>query len=263
MKNKIFAIILCLVFALPLCGCKKKGDLSSWIREDVLFKYQLLDGFCAPCGDKSPHIAIIDLTEKGMQEEVLIVPEFINGYPVKHIRTNALVWGGYGQINSEKLKRFYVIYHQNFYDDDVRSFFNGYDVDSNTYSNPKLERVIIRYGQLDGTPTLGVAYDRKLNLSGELVWGIPHQTNISYWSNFDGNEVEPYWVDDFDYGGYIKYIPESPARDGYMFDGWYKEKECINKWDYETDTLPEKKETEGGGIIYQETKLYAKWIEII
>ncbi len=51
-------------------------------------------------------------------------------------------------------------------------------------------------------------------------------------------------------------------RDGYAFDGWYKEPECMNRWDFDADTLPEVKYTDDEEEIYQETKLYAKWILI-
>ena len=30
---------------------------------------------------------------------------------------------------------------------------------------------------------------------------------------------------------------DTKVNDGYTFDGWYKEKECINKWDFTVDTL--------------------------
>ena len=56
-------------------------------------------------------------------------------------------------------------------------------------------------------------------------------------------------------------IPPIPERDGYAFDGWYKESECVNIWDFETDALPQARVDDQGQEIYQETKLYAKWIK--
>jgi len=98
--------------------------------------------------------------------------------------------------------------------------------------------------------------------------------NITYYFNFETDiNYGVYWVDDVDYGEKIEYIPANPVREGYEFGGWYKETECINKWDFETDTLPEEQfeeievenATEEAEIekktIYQETKLYAKWIK--
>ncbi|MCI9031993.1 MAG: InlB B-repeat-containing protein [Clostridia bacterium] len=70
----------------------------------------------------------------------------------------------------------------------------------------------------------------------------------------------------------MEYIPKDPEREGYTFGGWFKEPECINEWDFEVDILPkEKKEEKEVHIIgetlieevaiYQETILYAKWIQ--
>gem|GEM_PF-5086266 len=50
------------------------------------------------------------------------------------------------------------------------------------------------------------------------------------------------------------YKVEKPAKDpqtrGYTFEGWYKEPECINEWDFDRDI-----------VVDEATTLYAKWIE--
>ena len=56
-------------------------------------------------------------------------------------------------------------------------------------------------------------------------------------------------------------IPPIPERDGYAFDGWYKENECINRWNFATDSLPSEQLDNDENVVYQETKLYAKWIK--
>ena len=35
------------------------------------------------------------------------------------------------------------------------------------------------------------------------------------------------------------FISPEPQREGYTFEGWYKEKECINEWDFEVDMTKE------------------------
>ncbi|WP_205694173.1 InlB B-repeat-containing protein [Clostridium sp. JN-9] len=42
--------------------------------------------------------------------------------------------------------------------------------------------------------------------------------------------------------------PDSPTRPGYTFEGWYKEAECINKWDFAAEKVTSNNIT-----------LYAKW----
>lgn len=44
--------------------------------------------------------------------------------------------------------------------------------------------------------------------------------------------------------------PAESSVKGYVFDGWYKESECKNKWDFVKDTVT------------KDITLYAKWIEI-
>jgi uncharacterized repeat protein (TIGR02543 family) len=43
--------------------------------------------------------------------------------------------------------------------------------------------------------------------------------------------------------------PDVPVRDGYSFDGWYKEAACTNAWDFATD------------IVTAPVTLYAKWTQ--
>lgn len=85
---------------------------------------------------------------------------------------------------------------------------------------------------------------------------------MSYYYNYEQAPNDGYyWIDNYNYGEKIEYIPPIPERDEYAFDGWYKESDCINKWDFETDALPQAQIDDQGQEIYQETKLYAKWIK--
>ena len=89
-----------------------------------------------------------------------------------------------------------------------------------------------------------------------------YPANVSYYLNYEvENHDGYYWIDDYDYGTKITYIPEDPTREGYIFDGWYKEEACLNVWNFEMDTLPEAILDEEGEPVYQETKLFAKWIQ--
>lgn len=83
--------------------------------------------------------------------------------------------------------------------------------------------------------------------------------NVSYKYNYDGAENDGYYfIDDYD-GTVIKFIPPSPTRHGYSFVGWYKEEECINEWNFDTDIVPPKN-AEDNKWAFIETVLYAKWV---
>ena len=49
--------------------------------------------------------------------------------------------------------------------------------------------------------------------------------------------------------GALLTAPDTPAAEGYLFEGWYKEPECINAWDFAADTVS------------ADISLYAKWAE--
>jgi len=88
------------------------------------------------------------------------------------------------------------------------------------------------------------------------------RANVTYYFNFDTDiNHGVHWVDDVGYGGLIEFVPHNPTRSGYTFAGWYREIEGINKWDFESDRLPEELRDENNRVVYQETRLYAKWVK--
>jgi uncharacterized repeat protein (TIGR02543 family) len=75
---------------------------------------------------------------------------------------------------------------------------------------------------------LSIKFNVKLYLSGSRSWSL-------YLS----------------YGNNLAYLQESiPTKEGYIFDGWFKEPELINRWSYTNDR------------VNSNLTLYAKWIVI-
>ena len=70
--------------------------------------------------------------------------------------------------------------------------------------------------------------------------------SVSFNSN-GGSAVSPITAD---YGSAIT-APAAPTKEGYRFDGWYKESALTNEWDFDNDTVP----VDG-------TTLYAKWTAV-
>ena len=82
-----------------------------------------------------------------------------------------------------------------------------------------------------------------------------HKANIAYRLNSE-DMCEYYYVDNIEAGNKIENIPPEPTRKGYTFGGWYTEKECVNKWDFDNiPTVSDNEET------FVEFSLYAKWIK--
>jgi uncharacterized repeat protein (TIGR02543 family) len=205
--------------------------------------------------EENNKIYIIGLTDKGKEQQYLIIPEKINRMDVVKIGcTNrpqitaiAEKYGDekYAQIGSENLRKIFFM-------SDVAVIHNAWMVGDGIQYCPNLE---------------GLFYiSKKEYISANEYYELPfvkNPANLSYFYNYDNAPNDNYyWIDNYAYGGKIEFIPPVPTRAGYTFGGWYKESECINKWNFEVDTLPNAIYGEDNFELYQETRLYAKWIEI-
>ena len=93
-------------------------------------------------------------------------------------------------------------------------------------------------------------YEAFDNVLSQYYHGSLLKANVSYHLNYDKNS--DYYIDYYESGEKIAYIPPIPQRDGYTFGGWFKEADCINEWDFEEDTIFLTEEQ-------TDMKLYAKW----
>ena len=204
---------------------------------------------------------ITGLTEEGQQQRFLVIPEVIDGVKVSTIGERPLLqmWSSIGSadIRSEKLEKVYFPT-------------SVYVVSGSFRNSPNLTKIISMAGAFIVTTSQSV----KTYVSDREYTNVPpnslyyyafDRANVSFFYNYETEKnYGYYWIDDYDYGSKIEFIPPEPEREGYTFGGWYKEPECINKWDFETDVLPEERTeiNEDGEkeVVYQETKLYAKWL---
>ncbi len=69
-------------------------------------------------------------------------------------------------------------------------------------------------------------------------------TRVSYTVSFDASDIEPVQV----YYNEKLSKPNEPIREGYTFEGWYKDKECKIPWNFTVD------------VVYETITLYPKWI---
>ena len=82
-------------------------------------------------------------------------------------------------------------------------------------------------------------------LYAKWTTSIPLPTVYTVTFDVDGGSVVPDIIDIV--SGSTITQPAQPTKAGYDFKGWYKEAECINAWDFATDTVT------------QNRILYAKW----
>ena len=208
-------------------------------------------------------VHVIGLTDKGKEQEYIIIPEKIDGKTVNNIGcTNATQvtvieekYGSkdYAQIKSDNLKKIFLTSDVQI----INARFTGKAIQSLKYEGTMF---ILNTSSWSG---------EKAYKSSYATTSISIRANVSYFYNYENSPNDGYyWIDNYDYGEKVEFIPPVPTRAGYTFGGWYKESECINKWNFEIDRLPDYLFSEGTPPdpenyrpIYQETKLYAKWIE--
>ncbi len=241
--KKIFAIIILLFFCLSISGCKTKKDLKTYEN----FKYYLLDDIAY----------IYELSEDGKIKNTIILPSNIENY-----KTGLGV--KFGIMIPDKV----ILESSN-----LTSIYFNTDIITNTYSDnavyfsiSNIENIKIFLPNTNQLIENIESFGNDLYYSNEfykknkvIVTNFGGKiANVSYNYNYE-KEFETFFIDDID-GEKIKNIPPNPIREGYIFDGWYKEQECINKWDFNLDIVPLKIYNRDNEYYYQETILYAKWI---
>lgn len=242
---QLLSMILCFIVLFPLIGCGLR------LYESEYFIYTV--------GYDSNRVSILGLTDKGREQEYLVIPEKIDGKEVVSLscsdyRTKKIEekFGDkkYSGLQSDNIKKMFVVPTVIV---KYGAFFQ--------YANDSIEVFYISNGvQLQENAHHYIYYYTKDN---EMV-GAGRVANISYYYNYEQAPNNGYyWIDNYNYGEKITYIPEQPLRDGYTFEGWYKEEECINRWNFATDSLPSEQLDHDGNVVYQETKLYAKWTSVL
>ncbi len=242
--------MLLIATAITISGCSKELYPEF---ESGYYKYAVKTE-----KDGTKKAYLLELTDLGKEQNTLIYPEEIDGITVYGIgyKINWSMWNSdfIGDFDSNNLEKLFFV-------------------------NPlKRESVIEEVLNLDNTYNVYWNIDNYFILANSscAIYGYnyyssidndPYQhdspnkiANVSYMYNYDNSENEGYyWVDSYD-ESIITFIPPIPQRDGYTFEGWYKEEQCLNKWDFESDIT-------GKEIIisdkvhnsYEGLYLYAKW----
>ena len=278
---KIFAMSVCAAILVWLfTGCTLLDACSGIISNNKTtpeYKDKEVGDFAVRFYDD--YCEIIGTTEQGNSKRFLVVPAYIDGVRVDAFGCYSAITAAFAspdglvapEIDSQVLEKIY--------------FETAIKVSPHSLNPgdcPNLSKVMYlgfeelpyyldRSNGFDVYYARGI-YEENIGDGVSLTRRYPtYPANISYYYNYESAPADGYyWIDDCDYGGTIEFIPPEPEREGYTFGGWYKEPECINEWDFATDTLPEEKtelkESHINGQVsfvempvYQETILYAKW----
>ena len=266
---KSLVLVMCAVFVISLLvGCAKKP---------AKYEDREVGDFVVRFYEDYDYCEIKGTTAQGNEKRFLVIPEYVDGVRVESLGIYYPFPAFDGtrvyrpEIDSDKLEKVY-------FEATTKMARNSFDV-RDSYGDdlcPNIRKIF--YPGLEVYPYsmtrhgYTVYYPRRIyeNDRGAFYTGYSNTmpANVSYYYNYENAKNSGYyWIDDYDYGEKIELIPSDPTRDGYTFDGWHKNVDCMSEWDFDTDTLPEKKmaQVEGNGglverAVYQETILYARWL---
>ena len=246
----IALLILCTIFLSCMGGCTKKEE--EWYYFDTeYFK-------CVSHGKYSETTAIIGLMDKGKEKKIIVFPEKLNGYNVDQIGCSFYDSGLIHKspitytVDVSTIKKMYILSKLNdrydvrmekFRDDCQIILFSGEAACfwSSVFPRYHVEKSV--------SPSIFVSdtylTENQQFLSNRRYKDNTFGANIRYYYN-SGDETL-YFIDAYNEHN-LYALPESPIRDGYIFSGWYLEKECTNIW---SRVYPDGQD--------EVLNLYAKW----
>ena len=178
---------------------------------------------------------------------VYLLPE-IFGIPVLQLGKDGQTAGFVAYFEDPEVERIYVSwtteadYEELYVDKDTYLFFPN----MNDKVKSNIATVVIPNGAANN-------YTEVINNGGYIL------ANIAYIFNYEDNPNEGYFfIDLIEETGKLTKPPYDPKREGYTFDGWYKDEGCTEEWSFEEDEVIISFDEEGNRI-YEEIKLYAKW----
>ena len=254
--RKTFSVVLIISLILSfglLSACSGNKYLPEY--ESGFWKYAVKTQT-----DGSKEAYLIGLTESGANQTALVYPERIDGIPVYGIgykRIFVTLESYVGKIESNNLEKIYFPHPPK--EEIISEVFDGVTIVGVHWNYEEDPQNLTVWGPFEMAYGYSLIHDGK-TLAKDLN---PLIGNVSYMYNYLGTPNEGYfWVDSYN-EEVISFVPPEPEREGYVFDGWYKEAECLNKWNFDTDktgkeivydrNYPEKYKT------YEGISLYAKW----
>lgn len=224
MKSVERISILSLLFLLS--GCITPNKRTPTIYEDGYFKYIYRgeNSIYQDINDKA--IVIVGFTDLGLEQEVIDIPREINGGHVEQIGMfdESFSHNDTRYLESgSKLKKLYI------FENIKAAYFTGQQVDVMACCTefPFDEERI-------GSKSLFLYWELYLNIykNTEILdnqWTKP--ANVSYFDCNDVGEYSLYRIDNVSDDEKLV-EPVSPEKFGRVFDGWFLERECINKFDF-------------------------------
>jgi len=202
---------------------------SNEIVETDYFRVELLK--------KEGYAIILELTELGKEQEILAVPMFVEGLPVKQIgKKKAGMWSDWYCIDSTNIKKLYI----------------PHSVERILRNHLAIGAVIvINLVDLPDAYFANFSYSTLVHLNYiNGVGYVAQRPNATFMYNFSDSTNQAYYWFDYVAGEELYLLPPAPIRENYSFEGWYLEPECATLWN---EQMPQSAD--------ETLNLFAKWQE--
>ncbi len=245
MYKKFLLYVYIIFMLLIISACNNRDPFDSVVSGDFVYtRWSMAEG----------EIAIIGLSDEGINKETLIFPSTLDGYRVTQIGDKFGLKDS-GTLFIEKALNIYftssithVVTSIDYKNIDtiaeINVFVGGSSIESRLYA------WTYPYSNINVYLS---AYEYSNVIDDEIVYGRFVCSNVEYY--LDNEHV--YFVDHAE-GKTVNTIPPIPSKAGYVFDGWYKDESLNQPWNFDEDTIPNKEFDEQNSVI-NITKIYAKW----
>ncbi len=183
------------------------------------------------------YVCLLDLTELGKQQEIIAIPEFINGLPVKQLGgiQHTCVYSLPYRMNSENLKKLYIL-------NETTKIFKGLIVPNATVvimgfssiSNDD-QRLGRAAGRMSNCEAQNIIYDFSIDEEEAKNHIFQEGTRVANVYYFVNEELK--YTDYIEENGLYLYPEDYDAKLKNVT--WYMDKDCTRLWNREFRLLPE------------------------
>ncbi len=226
-------IILIIISVSSLWACQTNSNA----KETEFFKYHISNAT-----DKDTYACITGFTTKAMEEKYLVIPEEIEGTPVKMIIAR-------GAIIPKAEK---VYFPKNM---------SGFDVSYNSWIKKQEKKAKLIFQSADFYLILKTLHSDIVPIVAEGATlykeeGMPKQVkiaNVTFYYNYQGSPNQGvHFVEDLDVGECFMIKPSIPTRFGCTFSGWFLDEATTIPFDIESYKYVEQEDV---------LRIYAGWQE--
>ena len=208
----VLAILILTVLSGGIVGCDFETQYSKNLKRIFETEYFRCINY-----EGEDTVTILELTELGKQQEVLVIPETIRGYKVVELAGSIKGWT-YGPVQRES----YIIHLDNL----KKLYLSAKIMTVSSKHSFSYSRNLIIVSQDEQEVLLkrGVFPDCVMVSLNDNGFTEYRKANVEYFLNIAG-EKKPYWIDYIDKDRNEFLLPDIPKRDGYRFVCWCTDKD--------------------------------------